>query len=557
MGSISSEDELDQLSERFEFDGYSLSADVSESESSSSFFSCRLYYQQGASTSFASSPLARPQFSDRDISPPPIPIMMPPVVGGRHVKFATDKADKPDNDLSEVEMMKELFAKLLLGEDASGGRKGVCTALAISNAITDLSASVFGELWKLEPLAPQKKSMWHREMELILCVSDSIVVLVPSMQDLPSGATVEVMVPQPRSDLSMNLPALKKLDTMLLSILDGFCSSEFRYIDHGVIVAGGGETETFPFSSSSSRLSSCQEEKWWLPFPKVPQNGLSEDARRRLQQCRECTNQILRAAMAINSSVLTEMEIPNAYLESLPKSEEACLHENVYRHITAHRFSPDCLLDYLDLSSEYSTLEIANRIEAAAHIWEKKCLQKQKVHARIGKKSSWGGKIKGFVCEVQRSKLLARRAETLLQRLRLRFPALPQTTLDVNKIQYNKDVGHAIIESYSRVMGRLALNIMARIDDLLYVDDATKQRAAAESTTLYDQGKPEGALLKHKWASPSPFSLQQNLSASPYLSSKFDSSHKKLRISSARRHHFAKKSNLKDSPIQTLQKLTF
>lgn len=100
MGSISSEDELDQLSERFEFDGYSLSADVSESESSSSFFSCRLYYQQGASTSFASSPLARPQFSDRDISPPPIPIMMPPVVGGRHVKFATDKADKPDNDLS-------------------------------------------------------------------------------------------------------------------------------------------------------------------------------------------------------------------------------------------------------------------------------------------------------------------------------------------------------------------------------------------------------------------------------------------------------------------------
>lgn len=182
-----------------------------------------------------------------------------------------------------------------------------------------LAASVFGELWKLEPLAPQKKSMWHREMELILCVSDSIVVLVPSMQDLPSGATVEVMVPQPRSDLSMNLPALKKLDTMLLSILDGFCSSEFRYIDHGVIVAGGGETETFPFSSSSSRLSSCQEEKWWLPFPKVPQNGLSEDARRRLQQCRECTNQILKDAMAINSSVLTEMEIPNAYLESLPK----------------------------------------------------------------------------------------------------------------------------------------------------------------------------------------------------------------------------------------------
>jgi hypothetical protein len=37
-----------------------------------------------------------------------------------------------------MEMMKERFAKLLLGEDMSGSGKGVCTALAISNAITNL-----------------------------------------------------------------------------------------------------------------------------------------------------------------------------------------------------------------------------------------------------------------------------------------------------------------------------------------------------------------------------------------------------------------------------------
>lgn len=42
-------------------------------------------------------------------------------------------------NFTEVEMMKERFAKLLLGEDMSGGGKGVCTALAISNAITNLS----------------------------------------------------------------------------------------------------------------------------------------------------------------------------------------------------------------------------------------------------------------------------------------------------------------------------------------------------------------------------------------------------------------------------------
>ncbi|KDP36853.1 hypothetical protein JCGZ_08144 [Jatropha curcas] len=545
METVSSEEELDQLSERCEFDSYSLSADVSESESSSSF-SCPHYDHQGASTSFTSSPLTGPQFHDGFNSPPPLPIMLP-VVSGRHVTIPTKGAVKPDTGLSEVEMMKERFAKLLLGEDMSGRGNGVCTALAISNAITNLSASVFGEQWKLEPLAQPKKSMWHREMEWLLCVSNSIVELVPSMQDFPSGATFEVMVPRPRSDLHVNLPALKKLDAMLLSILDGFCNSDFSYVDSKVMVAVGDETKSFPLFSSSSRLPINQEEKCWLPFPKVPRNGLSEDTRKRLQQCRECTNQILKAAMAINNSVLSEMEIPNAYLESLPKSGKACLGENVYSYITANHFSPDCILDHLDLSSEYSTLEIANRIEAAAHIWRKKYLKGQTAHSRAEKRSSWGGKVKGFVGEVQRCKLLARRAETLLHSLRLRFPALPQTTLDMNKIQYNKDVGHAIIESYSRVTESLAFNIMARIDDLLYVDDATRQRAAAETSYLFDQG----GIPRQKPLSPSPFSFQRSPSAS-----QFDSSYKKIRIPSGKTHRLAK-SKLKDSPIQTLQKLTF
>lgn len=252
-------------------------------------------------------------------------------------------------------MMKERFAKLLLGEDMSGGGKGVCTALAISNAITNLSgwshrfldmhllcdfcsrcflylcvefwfaelkilfgmaATVFGELWRLEPLAPQKKAMWRREMEWLLCVSDSIVELVPSIQQFPGGGTYEVMAMRPRSDLYVNLPAIKKLDAMLLSMLDGFCDTEFWYVDRGIIVGDSNENEGF---MPGGRPSIRQEEKWWLPYPKVPPNALSGDARKKLQQCRDCCNQILKAAMAINSSVLAEMEIPRAYMESLPK----------------------------------------------------------------------------------------------------------------------------------------------------------------------------------------------------------------------------------------------
>lgn len=40
--------------------------------------------------------------------------------------------------LTELELMKERFSKLLLGEDMSGSGKGVCTAVSISNAITNL-----------------------------------------------------------------------------------------------------------------------------------------------------------------------------------------------------------------------------------------------------------------------------------------------------------------------------------------------------------------------------------------------------------------------------------
>lgn len=177
-------------------------------------------------------------------------------------------------------------------------------------------ATVFGELWRLEPMAPQKKAMWCREMEWLLSVSDSIVELVPSIQQYPGGGTYEVMATRPRSDLYMNLPALKKLDAMLISILDGFCDTEFWYVDRGIVVD---EHDKYSPSTLAGRPSVRQEEKWWLPCPKVPGKGLSEESRKRLQQCRDCTNQILKAALAINGNVLAEMDIPTAYIETLPK----------------------------------------------------------------------------------------------------------------------------------------------------------------------------------------------------------------------------------------------
>lgn len=54
-------------------------------------------------------------------------------------------------------------------------------------------ATLFGQLWRLEPLPPEKKSMWRREMEWLLCVSDHIVELIPSWQTFPDGSKLEVI----------------------------------------------------------------------------------------------------------------------------------------------------------------------------------------------------------------------------------------------------------------------------------------------------------------------------------------------------------------------------
>ncbi|XP_008785476.1 rop guanine nucleotide exchange factor 7-like [Phoenix dactylifera] len=368
----------------------------------------------------------------------------------------------------DIEMMKERFAKLLLGEDMSGSGKGVCTALAISNAITNLCATLFGQLWRLEPLPPEKKSMWRREMEWLLCVSDHIVELVPTWQTFPDGSKLEVMTCRQRSDLYANLPALRKLDNMLLEILDSFSDTEFWYADQGVLA---NESDG---SASFRGTLRRQEEKWWLPVPRLPPGGLHEKTRKQLQHKRECANQILKAAMAINSNALVEMEVPESYLESLPKNGRACLGDVIYRYITSDQFSPECLLDCLDLSSEHQALEIANHVEASIYVWRRRTFAKSTNNTnRTNTRSSWG-MVKDIITDAEKRELLADRAKCLLLCLKQRFPGLTQTTLDMSKIQFNKDFGKSILESYSRVLESLAYNIVARIDDLLCADDLTK-----------------------------------------------------------------------------------
>ena len=62
-----------------------------------------------------------------------------------------------------------------------------------------------------------------------------------------------------------------------------------------------------------------KDEKCWLPVVKVTSDGLSEESRKFLRSQKESVAQVLKAATAINAQVLSEMHIPDNYIDSLPK----------------------------------------------------------------------------------------------------------------------------------------------------------------------------------------------------------------------------------------------
>lgn len=387
---------------------------------------------------------------------------------------ADHRAEDHGTGPSDIEVIKEKFGKLLLGEDMSGSGKGVPSALALSNAITNLAAAVFGEQRKLEPMAPDRKARWKKEVGWLLSVADQIVEFVAKKQVLDNGVEMEVMGTQQRRDLQSNIPALRKIDAMLLDYLDAFKDrTDFWYVKRDSC------------SDAEKEESNTSEEKWWIPIVKVPPNGLAPASRGWIQHQKELVNQVLKAAMAINANCLMEMAIPESYLESLPKNGRASLGDALYRIITDVEFDPDDFLSTVDLTSEHKILDLKDRIEASVIIWNRK------VHNKDGK-SAWGSAV-----SQEKREQFEERAQTLLLIIKHRYPGIPQSSLDIAKIQENRDVGFALLESYSRVLESLAFNVMSRIEDVIVADNVAREKAkkdapAGSSSEPAPQQVPDG-----------------------------------------------------------------
>jgi hypothetical protein len=101
-------------------------------------------------------------------------------------------------------------------------------------------------------------------------------------------------------------------------VMDSMIDTEFWYEESGSRADGRGKI-TGPRKSK----------KWWLPSPRVPEQGLSQFQRKRLVFQAKLVHQILKAAKSINEQVLSHMPIPAAAMDALPK---ASIHSNLLVH---------------------------------------------------------------------------------------------------------------------------------------------------------------------------------------------------------------------------------
>ncbi|KAL2902193.1 Rop guanine nucleotide exchange factor 14 [Bienertia sinuspersici] len=367
-------------------------------------------------------------------------------------------------EFSDVEAMKEKFAKLLLGEDVTGGCKGI---------------------------TKERRDKWRKEMDWLLSPANYMIELVPAKQSGTNGRTFEIMTPKARADVHMNLPALQKIDSMLIV--------EFWYAEGNSRKDGNGG-------------SARQSKRWWLPFPRVPAGGLTETARKKLLSQGNMVHQVFKAAKSINEN-----------------SGRACLGEDLYKVISSGSSSALDIVDCLKLRSEHEVLDTFNKLETAALTWREK-IKEQISGVKTPVRTSWPF-MKEPIPEVDKMKSLLFRVDALLYQLKMRYPCLPHTFLNATKIQFGKDgwtgwscgsvvvavihvgcglvwvvelwpvgvdwsgwwncgrwdIGHLMLEAYSRVLGNLAYSILSRIGDILQ-EDHTSNPNSPMPTSYFSSG---------------------------------------------------------------------
>jgi hypothetical protein len=97
------------------------------------------FSKDASGSSFSSHCLSKQEEHSLDELGTPIAIHLLPFKAKKPITYTLSASD--------IENMKKKFAKLLLGYDTSGGARGVCAALALSNGIINLSGTLLEAIY--------------------------------------------------------------------------------------------------------------------------------------------------------------------------------------------------------------------------------------------------------------------------------------------------------------------------------------------------------------------------------------------------------------------------
>ena len=117
------------------------------------------------------------------------------------------------------------------------------------------------------------------------------------------------------------------------------------------------------------------------------------------------------------------------------QSGKASLGEGVYQAIAVESISVEEILLSLNLTSEHKVLETVNRLEGAVFAWKQRMAEETSKRSPMRYAWYFG---RDFGLELEKTVVCSERAEALLQILKIRFPNLPQSFIDVTKVRYNK-----------------------------------------------------------------------------------------------------------------------
>ena len=116
------------------------------------------------------------------------------------------------------------------------------------------------------------------------------------------------------------------------------------------------------------------------------------------------------------------------------QSGKASLGEAMYQIITAEMISIEDIFLSFNFKNEHSVLDTLNKLESTVLAWKQRISEES--NKRSPKRYQWYF-TKESPSEAEKCALYIERVEALLHLLKSRFPNLPQTFMDVIRVQYN------------------------------------------------------------------------------------------------------------------------